>query len=92
MKLGTIVELPDGRRGTMVYHGLDGYGIKWGEHSPDPADFEGTHGNLGGSAPANWPWFPDAMLRDDYPAAAAEGVECVGDEYEVVFVPKEDDS
>ena len=33
MKVGTIIELLDGKRGTVVYNGLDGVGIKWGEHN-----------------------------------------------------------
>lgn len=30
MKQGTVVRLPDGREGTVVYHNLDGYGVRWG--------------------------------------------------------------
>ena len=36
MKLGTIVELSDGRRGTVVYYSLDGNGIIWGEETVTP--------------------------------------------------------
>ena len=32
LKQGTVVKLPDGRIGTAVYNGLDGYGIAWGIH------------------------------------------------------------
>ncbi len=80
MKPGTIVELPDGRKGTVVYHGLDGYGIQWGEVDVDVTAI------LAGSphfedAPSDWEWYPDAMLRDSDPAA---DMECVGDEYTIV--------
>lgn len=77
--LGTIVQLPDGRIGTTVYNGLDGVGIKWGRHEPDPKDFVGT-----GGPPKDWPWFPDAMLRDDYPSA---DVPCVGETFEILENP-----
>jgi len=30
MKLGTVVRLPDGREGTVVFNSLIGVGIKWG--------------------------------------------------------------
>lgn len=77
--LGTIIELPDGRVGTVVYNSLDGVGIKWGEHYPDPADFENTNGSLVGPGPPDdWQWFPDAMLREPYSLAT---LPCVGSEY-----------
>lgn len=84
MRLGTQVEMADGRVGTCVYNGLDGEGIKWGLHDPDPADFEGTTGGLYrlGIAeeikPNDWPWRPDAMLRDPYPGS---WLPCVGSDY-----------
>ena len=80
MKPGTIVRLPDGREGTVVYHGLDGYGIKWGRHDVDEAKILETCGMFQG-APKYWPWLPEAMLRDPWPGA---DMECVGDDYEVV--------
>lgn len=82
--LGTLVRVPDGRVGTVVYNGLDGVGIKWGIHHPDPADFEGTYG---GCVPPSrdmddFPWVPDAMLRDPYvnPEWQTEGMEYVGED------------
>lgn len=83
-KLGTIVHLPDGRIGTTVYNGLDGVGIKWGRHWPDPRDFEGTSGGLLNDKPRlhPWPWYPDAMLRNPYPGA---DVECVGEDFEIEY-------
>lgn len=58
LKLGTVIILPDGRQATVVYHGLDGYGIKWGRHE----------------APACVKLKSDAMLREDYPGAEFECV------------------
>lgn len=78
MKAGTIVQIPDGRVGTVVYNGLDGVGIKWGRHSvtleqiTEAAKIESLE------------WEPEAMLRDSYPHAREVGMECVGDEFVVV--------
>jgi len=81
-RLGTIIQLPDGRIGTTVYHGLDGIGIKWGRHNPPPEDFVGTNGGLFDTdIPEDWPWFPDAMLRDPYPGA---DLPCVGTEFTIL--------
>lgn len=79
-KPGTIIRLPDGRIATTVYNGLDGVGIKWGRHSVTLADLNPSTG-IGGKAPADYPWFPDAMLRDPYPGA---DLPCVGEDYEIV--------
>jgi len=81
MKLGAQVQMADGRVGTCVYNGLDGAGVKWGLHDPDPSDFDETSGGLfNDDMPPDWPWRPDAMLRDPYPGA---DVPCVGRDYEV---------
>lgn len=77
---GTIVRLPDGRVGTTVYNGLDGVGIKWGWHQVTPDDLAGTY------IPEDWPWYPDAMLRDYYSGA---DLPCVGTDYEIV-APEEE--
>ena len=72
MKCGTFVKLPDGRIGTVVYHGLDGYGIKWGRlQVPVDELLNGT---------ASDEWAPEALLREPYKTA---DYECVGDDYEV---------
>lgn len=68
MKFNTLVRLPDGREGRAVYHFLDGYGICWGRELADKED----------------PPPPDAMLREPYPHALREGIECVGERYEVI--------
>ena len=63
LEQGTVVKLPDGRIGTAVYNGLDGYGIAWGVHAKPYPEAE-------------------AMLRDPYPSAIADGMECVGEVFE----------
>ena len=86
MKPGTLIRLPDGREGTVVFNGLSGYGIKWGRWNPDPADFDGTAGDCFGRNPGpDWPWRPDAMLREPRMAESL-GMECVGEEYEIIRV------
>jgi len=82
-KLGTIVRVPDGREGTVVFNGLMGVGVKWGRHNPNPNDFAGTDGNTTcDDAPEDFKWEPDALLRD--PAVQRPGVldgwACVCDE------------
>jgi len=85
MKMGTIIELPDGRRGTVVYNGLDGEGIKWGEIRLTEQDKEDINTGTGNTVPANLPdgfsLFAQALLRDPYPDA---DIECVGEKYEII--------
>ena len=87
MKLGTIIELSDGRVGTVVFNSLIGVGIKWGTHHPKREDFDGTSGNLIKSEiHADWPWEPDALLRDPWPGCEGWGFtpeECVGEKWQV---------
>lgn len=81
MRAGTIVKLPDGREGTVVYNGLDGVGIKWGRHDVTAEDI-GGHANFNTDEPAeDFKWYPDAMLRDPYQYAE---LDCVGSDFEVV--------
>jgi len=80
MRPGTVVRLPDGRVGTVVYHNLDGYGIIWGEVEVDVDKILDTAPLFGGP-PHDWPYEPEAMLREPYPSAA---LECVGEEFEIV--------
>ena len=83
--LGTQVVLVDGREGTVVYNGLDGVGIKWGLHNPDPREFDGTFGGVveGRPLPDDWEWKPDAMLRDPY-QWQDPNLEYVGEDYEII--------
>jgi hypothetical protein len=87
MKPGTVVRLPDGREGTVVFHSLTGYGIVWGARRLSDAELEmiysGNGSLFGGEGPSDCPR-PEAMLRDHYPTA---DLECVGEDYEIVSVP-----
>lgn len=95
MKLGTHVRLPDGREGTVVFNSLIGVGIKWGIHYPDPADFEGSSGNLvPWEKPADWFWEPDVLLREpskQFPNLFAkygfQDADCMGQEFEIMEAP-----
>lgn len=88
MKLGTQIRLLDGRVGTVVYNSLIGVGIKWGLYDPNPADFEGTTGNtVNDRVPEDWPWEPEALLRDPWDGCERVGFtrdQCVGTDYEIV--------
>lgn len=87
MKFGTTIRLSDGREATVVYHGLDGYGVVWGIHSFTKEQTESAlcANTLFGSKPKDYP-VPviEAMLRAPYPSS---DVECVGGGYEVVEEP-----
>jgi hypothetical protein len=88
MQLGTIVKLSDGRIGTVVYNGFDGIGIKWRRHDPDLRDFEGTSGGLrDDTVTDDWPWYPDAILRDPWDGCERAGwlrEQCVGEKYQII--------
>jgi hypothetical protein len=87
MKPGTIVRLPDGREGTVVYKGLDGHGIRWGRITVNAGELYLLHQQ--DAKGESHDLMPEAMLRDPYPTAIELGLECVGEEYEVVTPPKE---
>ena len=80
MKPGTIIKLPDGKIGTIVYHSLDGYGIQWGRVRIERDEILKAN-PLFGHPPLLYKWYPEAMLRDDYPGAS---IECVGNDYEIL--------
>ena len=82
MKAGTIIELPDGRTGTVVYNSLDGVGIKWGKHNVTIKNIQGC-GNLFNNEKVadDYDLYPDAMLRESYPGA---DLECVGGEFKII--------
>ena len=82
MKPGTFVRLPDGREATVVYHGLDGYGIRWGRVEVDVARLLGASGVFS-PKPNDWPdeLLPEAMLRKPWRTA---DLPCVGEDYEVI--------
>lgn len=80
MKPGTTIRLPDGGEGTVVYHGLDGYGIRWGRIAVDVDAILATC-PLFGDSPTSREYEPEAMLREPYRSSA---LPCVGVEYEIV--------
>lgn len=77
MKFGTIIELPDGRIGTICWNNLDGYGGVWEAQKLSFSD-----------APK-----PEFMLREsDYEENARryfdnEELECVGTDYVIIKEP-----
>lgn len=81
MKPGTIVRLPDGREGTVVYHGLDGYGIVWGRHPVNVEKILGVQPLFDDGRMADVPR-PEAMLRAPWDGSE---LPCVGDDYVVVI-------
>lgn len=85
MKAGTIIRLPDGREGTVVYNSLCGVGIKWGRHRLTADDLDaimnGDGNTVKSGAPVGYLWNPDALLRNPWPGA---DMPCVGEDYEVV--------
>ena len=87
MKAGTLVRLADGREGRVVYNGLDGVGIRWGTDPVDVATIMRGDSGMFDNSPDDTElrrWTPEAMLRDPYPSAIREGLECVGRDFEVI--------
>ena len=81
VKPGTLIRLADGREGTVVYHGPDGYGIKWGHMAVEVAGSGCEVLGVREEVPEGYDCFPDAMLRDPYHLCE---LECVGTDYEIV--------
>ena len=86
MKPGTLVRLPDGREGRVVYHSLDGIGIRWGTDALSSEQVEAIMGGNGGlfrgaESEIEKSVTPEAMLRHPYEHAS---LPCVGPHYEVV--------
>lgn len=66
MKAGTLIRLFDGRVGRVVYHGLDGYGIKLGSAPVDIETIMRGDSGLFDSSPHDeelQQWIPDLMLK-----------------------------
>lgn len=59
MRVGTLIRLDDGREGRTVYHGPDGYGIKF-----DLPPLTHTQVEQIQSWEAGDEWEPDLMLKD----------------------------
>lgn len=85
MKPGTIVKLQDGRLGTVVYNGLEGEGIQFGERHLTDDELRlilGCNPLFDHNAPTeDFDLEPEALLRDPYPGAK---LECVGRVAEIV--------
>ena len=88
MKFGTKVNVKGRGTGTVVYNGLDGVGIAWGEYSFTDADERKAIDNFNAGFGGNKNGIPhpeipmcEAMLRDSYEGA---DVECVGVDYEIL--------
>jgi len=84
MRLNTIIQLPDGRIGTICYHFLDGDGGIWGEHH-----FEMPASGFGDSLPQ-----PEFMLREKKLESLLRrnsphrlDVECVGEQCTILEKP-----
>jgi len=82
MKPGTIIELPDGRVGTVVYHGLYGYGIKWGQWVVPVERILRLCPLFNEEIPEDMrQWEPEAYLRE--PGSISEA-DCVGEEFTIL--------
>ena len=82
MKPGTIVKLDDGRVGTVVLHGLTGYGVKLGRHKIPQKDIDlilSTPGDMHLigvnciDAPPDFEWLPDVTGLDERFLIVIEG-------------------
>lgn len=60
---GAVLHFDDGDIATVVYHGLDGYGIKYGDHSHRRKDIL-SGCPLFGEEPEGWDLRPEAMLHE----------------------------
>jgi hypothetical protein len=74
MKLNTIIQLPDGRIGTICYNNLDGAGGIWGEH-----EFAMPEGGFGDNLPR-----PAFLLREVDYKSLYPNCESVGKDYEIL--------
>jgi len=92
MKPGTLIKLEDGRLATVVYHGPDGYGVRFGEISLTKEDIELI---LRGPSclpihrdeiPPAW-LLPEAMLRDPS-LEYVPGLPCVGERFTIMKEPE----
>lgn len=82
MKLGDYIKVPDGRVGTIVYNGIDGIGIVWGQHKLTKEDQDQIMGLcplLNQKIPDDYKWTVQAMLRDKS-LQKYFNEECVGDD------------
>lgn len=87
LPLNTLIRLPDGRQGRVVYKGLDGTGIRFGQHLADIEAISSSPGNalaclgIEREPPEDFTDYAEALLREPYSTAS---LECVGTKYEVI--------
>ena len=92
MRPGTVIRLPDGREATVVYHGPDGYGIRFGRIALSDDDLDAIMAGHGNVVHVALPpdvverIQPEAMLRDPL-LEPLIGLPCVGDRFEIVEEP-----
>lgn len=69
------MKLEDGREATVVYHGLDGYGVQFGRKKVDTeAILKGNGSTVGGPPPDPYDWIPEMILKPGtYEIAEDEG-------------------
>lgn len=70
---GTIIKMLsgpyEGEEGTVVYFGLDGYGVKWGRHTVTLKDLTGTDAES---------FAAESMLRKPIPTMPNNWLDCMG--------------
>lgn len=86
LDIGTMVRAADGREGPVVYHNLDGQGVRLGRgplSEDEVAMLLRTTPVFSGTDDDGFPeeLKPNAMLREQWPGAT---MECLGDDWEVV--------
>jgi hypothetical protein len=90
MKPGTIIRFkPSGDEATVVFHGLSGYGVRWGHHeltAEDIAKINSTN-PLTGDCPPDFDLEAHALLREPYDGSP---MPCCGEDYTILSVPGED--
>ncbi len=88
LPMGSVIELPDKRVGTVVYNSLVGQGIRFGKHTFDPAIFDSTNGDtLEQPYRADLEeWVPEAVLRNWWEGAniGFTKEQFVGEEFKVL--------
>ena len=95
MKFGTIIDVPGRGRATVVYNGLDGCGIAWGEYSFTEEDEQIAVECATFNMFSERPWHPTeipaatALLREPFKNAH---MECVGEDYEIISEKEHEES
>lgn len=77
--LGALIELPDGRRGRIVYNGLEGQGINLSDAPLSKEEMNAIKGTnpLFGEHPRSFPGYLRMRVYLREPWQGADGFECV---------------